>query len=142
MNEYLKKRYHERRNKLIEMLGGKCNNCGSIINLQFDHVDYKEKKYSLAKIISTWKWETILQEAQKCQLLCMECHGIKSKPECSVQKLGARNPNSKLNEDIVREIKERLTQGESGYSLAKIFGVNKVTIYDIKSGKTWSHVGA
>ena len=76
MKDYMLKRYHERRDKAIEKLGGKCK-CGSTEGLQFDHVDPTTKKFTLAKLSSIneadfWK------EVDKCQLLCDTCHQSKT----------------------------------------------------------------
>lgn len=42
MKEYMQKRRLDRRNKLIQMGGGKCSVCGSENNLEFDHTNRKE----------------------------------------------------------------------------------------------------
>lgn len=51
---------------------------------------------------------------------------------------GQKNPNSKLTWEIVQEIRIRLAHGNSGRSLAKIFGVSDATISEIKTGKIWN----
>lgn len=53
---------------------------------------------------------------------------------------GSMKKRSKFTEEQVHEIKKRLINGEQGAVIAKEFGVNKVSIYAIKSGKTWKHV--
>lgn len=78
MNEYMKARYHRRRNDAIEHLGGKCASCGSIDSLEFDHIDPERKSFSLGKAFSGWKWERVLAELDKCQLLCHTCHKAKT----------------------------------------------------------------
>lgn len=56
----------------------------------------------------------------------------------------ARGPvvtKSVLTIDQVKEIKKLLYDGNlSQYRIAKNFGVHKVTIFDIKHGKTWTHI--
>ena len=47
---------------------------------------------------------------------------------------------SKLNEDKVRVIKDRLKKGESQTVIANDLDLNRSTIYKIAHGKTWSHV--
>ncbi len=59
------------------MLGSKCVKCGSIENLQFDHVYPKDKKFAIMDRIDT-KWNSLLEEIKKCQLLCKKCHIIKT----------------------------------------------------------------
>lgn len=53
-------------------------------------------------------------------------------------KLGSRNPQAKLNEAQVIEIKKLLKSGATGKILAKKFGVSAVTISQIKTGKVWA----
>ncbi len=70
-------RRQERRKFLIEHLGGKCVGCGAIENLQFDHIDRKQKSFTIGKC---WGYtlEKLIEEAEKCQLLCKECHQYKT----------------------------------------------------------------
>lgn len=58
-------------------------------------------------------------------------HGNKSRNR------GAKNPQSKLDDNKVREIKRRLQQGERGHALAQEFGVGDATISQIKRRETW-----
>ena len=53
---------------------------------------------------------------------------------------GEKNPKSKLTEIKVKEIREKLRSGRSIRSIGREFGVVYSTIYDIKAGKSWSHV--
>lgn len=54
--------------------------------------------------------------------------------------VGESHPNSKLTEADIRSIREALGRGESGYSLAKLYNVDPMTISDIKHRKWWKHV--
>jgi len=54
--------------------------------------------------------------------------------------IGEKNAFSKLTKRQVVEIKNKLFQGFKCVDLAKKYGVNRVTISDIKTGKNWSHV--
>jgi len=54
-------------------LGGKCIDCGSIKNLEFDHIDPKTKKGNVSEI-ANWKLERFLAEVDKCVLRCAPCH--------------------------------------------------------------------
>ena len=78
MRKYMLKRYHDRRESLIAALGGKCVRCGSKEKLQFDHVDFKSKKWGFAKRIHTASTEDVAKEIGKAQLLCDECHRLKT----------------------------------------------------------------
>jgi hypothetical protein len=48
---------------------------------------------------------------------------------------------AKLNEHEVRQIKSRLALGQSQASIARDYGVHRMTINLIANGKTWAHVG-
>lgn len=73
INEYLKKRYKERRQEAIKFLGGSCVKCGSEENLELDHIDPTSKDFDVSRF-----WGTTLKrfwnEVEKCQLLCNSCH--------------------------------------------------------------------
>jgi 5-methylcytosine-specific restriction endonuclease McrA len=77
MREYMLARYHARRARAIEILGGKCAECDSIDRLELDHKERLSKAFELAKI---WCYKESLfwKELEKCQLLCFQCHRTKS----------------------------------------------------------------
>lgn len=73
--------YHRRKlrkNALIDMKGGKCQHCGYAkcrSALTFHHRNPKEKSFPLsAEFIWKRKWEVVLLELAKCDLLCANCH--------------------------------------------------------------------
>jgi len=75
-----KQKAERRKNNLIkakEYLGGKCVGCGSTTDLQFDHIDRKNKSYAITKR-SLNPFESLKEELDKCQLLCEKCHQIKT----------------------------------------------------------------
>ena len=70
-----------RRRKLKEMvvehLGGKCFVCGynrCIAALDAHHIDPSIKSFGLSQNGLTRSWEAIKAEADKCKLLCANCH--------------------------------------------------------------------
>tara|TARA_B100001113_G_C20920908_1_gene540043 strand:+ start:57 stop:779 length:723 start_codon:yes stop_codon:yes gene_type:complete len=67
--------YHKRRKLLVEMLGGKCVDCGTTENLQFDHKDPSEKSFRISCVLS----ERTFKELEKCELRCGDCHLEKTK---------------------------------------------------------------
>ena len=73
--EYQRKWMLERRLKGIQILGGECVTCGSKENLQFDHVKPEEK---WSHRFWSYNWNKINEELAKCQLLCEDCHKIKT----------------------------------------------------------------
>lgn len=77
--------YAVKRNKMLEYLGGKCSSCSSEENLQIDHVDHLTKSFCVSK---SWafSWEKLKPELDKCQILCKDCHLLKSVSEGSLAK--------------------------------------------------------
>jgi 5-methylcytosine-specific restriction endonuclease McrA len=73
------KQYHERMQFYIKLLGGRCNECGLTHSLEFDHVDPATKFFAIAEAVSrSFPAEVILNELEKCQLLCNACHRRKT----------------------------------------------------------------
>ena len=61
----------------VKRFGGKCQRCGydkSLSALQFHHKDPAIKSFGLAASGNTRSWEEYWNEAQKCELLCANCH--------------------------------------------------------------------
>lgn len=60
-----------------------CNDCGYNKNgyaLQFDHMDGFEKKEAVSNLIrSDYGWDTIMAEIDKCEVVCANCHAIRTK---------------------------------------------------------------
>jgi len=79
---YLQKRYVERMTAIRNQLGNTCAVCGSEEDLEVDHIDPSTKTFNLGK---AWgkPWDVILVELKKCQLLCKQCHRLKSNQENS-----------------------------------------------------------
>jgi hypothetical protein len=66
-------------------MGGRCANCGSTEELQFDHVDPRLKKFSVSFTHQlTLENPDTVAELMKCQLLCTPCHQDKTAQENSV----------------------------------------------------------
>ena len=62
--------------KAVNYKGGKCELCGykkCIWALDFHHKNPKEKDFSIAQN-STFKWEKIKLELDKCIMICSNCH--------------------------------------------------------------------
>ncbi len=61
-----------------------CVSCGIEDSrvLEFDHIDPDSKSASISRLInSTTNWDNVLQEINKCQILCANCHKIKTSKE-------------------------------------------------------------
>ena len=84
-----KKRGYSRKLKLIEMRGGGCVKCGynkNISALEFHHIDETLKEFTIdRRTLSNSSMETILKEAEKCILLCANCHREHHNPECDIE---------------------------------------------------------
>ena len=79
--EYLKEAVAKRRRKLklmvIEYKGGSCVVCGyNKFSGAFDlhHIDESKKEFGLSMQGLTRSWEKTKAEADKCVLLCANCH--------------------------------------------------------------------
>lgn len=80
---YIEKRYgnykRQRQNKMMEFLKDKyCIDCGESnpIVLDFDHKDPTTKKERVSAIMSNWT--VIMEEIEKCEIRCGNCHRIKT----------------------------------------------------------------
>lgn len=63
-----------KRSILIDMLGGKCARCGYNKNhsaLNFHHIDPQTKKFQIdVRKCNNTKMSVLIEEANKCELLC------------------------------------------------------------------------
>jgi hypothetical protein len=74
--EYQREWIARRREKFFA--GKNCVNCGSIDELQLDHIDRQTK---VDHKIWSWSKERREAEIEKCQILCYPCHKIKTASE-------------------------------------------------------------
>ena len=81
-------RGRSRKVELIKLKGSKCESCGYKQNfaaLEFHHVDPKTRLFQLdLRSLSNRKWEVVLKEADKCRLLCSNCHAELHNPDCEL----------------------------------------------------------
>jgi len=62
---------------LVEYKGGKCEKCGydkCVAAMDFHHINPKEKDFALSQNGHTQSWEKLKKEADKCILVCANCH--------------------------------------------------------------------
>lgn len=68
----------ERKLELIEYKGGKCEICGynkNLAVLNFHHIDSSKKSFNIdGRLLANKKMEDLIDEANKCMLLCANCH--------------------------------------------------------------------
>ena len=80
-NSYCSKRWKQRKIKYIKYLGGKCSNCGIQLTdenysiFDFHHIDPSTKEFVWTKL-RLLNESKILQELDKCVLLCANCHRL------------------------------------------------------------------
>jgi hypothetical protein len=77
MVQAVKKRRIKLQKMATDHTGGKCEICGyekCDRALSFHHIDPKQKSFGLSDKGLTKAWDTILQEIEKCILLCANCH--------------------------------------------------------------------
>lgn len=144
MRKYMLKRYYERRDWAIKHLGGKCAKCGAEENLEIDHIDPATKTFSVSKMWNV-AWEVFVEEINKCQLLCHECHVEKSQEDGSFnhenRARGEGCSLSKLTRQQVVEIRKRYKTGKYTYEqLAQDYPVSGVTVGTVVRRDTWKHV--
>lgn len=97
--EYLLNYYYKRQSRKLDLVllkGSKCQRCGydkCLEALEFHHRNPKDKKFALSREY-LWKtsWDKILEEVDKCDLMCANCHRethskkLKSIPELILEK--------------------------------------------------------
>jgi predicted HNH restriction endonuclease len=80
-------RGRQRRNQLIEQMGGQCEICGYDKNhaaLAFHHLNPAAKNFPIdLRKCSNTSLEKLLDEVKKCQLLCLNCHAETHNPSFS-----------------------------------------------------------
>ncbi len=62
---------------LVAKFGGKCIVCGYkkyAGALDFHHTDPKNKSFALSVKGLSYSWDSLVAEAQKCVLVCKNCH--------------------------------------------------------------------
>jgi hypothetical protein len=81
---YQKARGTKRKIELVNIMGGCCQSCGYNRNLgalEFHHINPKEKITQLdVRNLTNRKWSFIIEEANKCKLLCANCHAEEHYP--------------------------------------------------------------
>lgn len=52
-----------------------CADCGEDdpVVLEFDHLDAESKRFDIGQALSYRKWQSILDEIEKCEVVCANC---------------------------------------------------------------------
>lgn len=73
---YAQQRYEAATDRMIAYLGGRCKHCNGVFHraaFDFHHRDPTTKAFALSQ--NCWrKWEDLVVELDKCDLLCANCH--------------------------------------------------------------------
>jgi len=83
-NERVRTLIEENRENMLKLLKDHiCMDCGedNIITFEFDHRERKDKKYTISKMLKHFKWDKILNEMSKCDIVCANCHRIRTANE-------------------------------------------------------------
>jgi 5-methylcytosine-specific restriction endonuclease McrA len=75
--EWARKKRIERRKFIYNYLGSKCSSCGTTDKLEVDHIDPVTKSNTVSHLL-THSEARLLEELDKCQLLCTPCHKKKT----------------------------------------------------------------
>lgn len=88
--EYQRNWLSNRRKEWIDSQGGVCAECGSTENLEVDHKDKNTKTHPVATL---WSRSKHIRDAElkKCQVLCEDCHKVKSANEAAKKQHGTIN---------------------------------------------------
>jgi hypothetical protein len=84
-----------------------------------------------------------LKESVECEshlFLGTDLDNIQDKVEKNRQRKGATIPQAKLTEEGVRDIRRRVARGETGGSVARLYGVSIGTVSMIVHRKRWHHI--
>jgi hypothetical protein len=109
MRGYMAARYAARRQMALDFLGNACAACGSVEELEIDHIDRATKIINIAKIILA-KNEKLFAELVKCQALCPEHHGEKTSQEMGVPHGGGARGKRGCPCDLCKEAARRYSR--------------------------------
>ena len=77
-SKHHKSERRKRKEALVKMLGGHCARCGyhqSLSALSFHHKNPRKKCFDISNNGNLMQeWEIVVNEAKKCELLCLNCH--------------------------------------------------------------------
>lgn len=72
--EVQRRKYKKRKQLAYDVVGRECVNCGSVDDIQFDHIDPATKNFTICSKIGNAPWDLLEEELEKCQPLCKPCH--------------------------------------------------------------------
>ena len=78
--KYRRELYSDRLTALDELKDSPCNDCGKKfppVAMDFDHVQ-GEKTRTISYLVRNSTWEAVLEEIAKCELVCANCHRVRT----------------------------------------------------------------
>lgn len=66
-----------------------CKDCGQSYPpyvMDFDHRDPSKKKYTISMARGLWTWKSLRAEVAKCDVVCSNCHRIRTHGLCDSKK--------------------------------------------------------
>jgi hypothetical protein len=79
----------KRKHLLVEMKGGKCQDCGRVYPdacFDFDHKSMFKKSHNISQmLVARMPMSRIIRELEICDLVCSNCHRIRTHLQASVQ---------------------------------------------------------
>lgn len=97
---------------LIDYFGGKCVKCGyddvsAPRVFEFHHRNPKEKSFTVGHKIGRYSWEELIEECEKCDLLCSICHG-KAHDKKDLERINSRiRPCEFCGKEFLPEFKHK-----------------------------------
>lgn len=84
---YKKKYIKALKEKLIAYKGNKCADCEYVFDgknhtvFDLHHLNPYDKDFEISKLIGNRAWQSVLNEADKCDMLCANCHRLRHSKE-------------------------------------------------------------
>src|SRR5690606_15981307 len=79
--------------ELVDLMGGKCVDCGygeHLAALDFDHLDPKTKVAGVATLLAHGTLDELMAEVRKCVLRCANCHRVRTYPHAHISTAEAK----------------------------------------------------
>lgn len=104
MRNYMLRRYHTRIAEAKAYLGGKCVDCQTDENLEFDHIIPEDKTFNIGKV---WSYSKVKfwTEIDKCTLRCVTCHKARTSEQQSVDHGGGLTGKKNCRCDLCSPLK-------------------------------------
>ena len=76
-----RQRYEANRQRLDALKDVPCADCGGRFPpcvMDYDHRDGDDKLGNISAVLTRWSWSRILAEIAKCEIICANCHRIRT----------------------------------------------------------------